>query len=424
MALVGDVIMGLREQATDLPVAQLVSPGAEVSIGTFVTAAVTLPAGNYRVQLAYRNGWGETLPGVESGVLAIDATHGFQFTANPGPPPGVTAVVVYITPAGGGVGTENQVFVFNNPVFPLQIIAPSNNPGVPALRNTAWLPDADGRTFSVFSAYRWLNDGLKKAAAYCGGGLPDITGIPSVVQQGVYDLLGPFWKLDRFWYDGYPGAMTGSDAIFRKNPITGNYAMSATVERVSDKYTVELWPQPARTAGVTTTTAALSLTGNSVALTANPFTLAFGFALLSDGLGNIEMVAYNAMTGNVLNIASRGLGGTLQRAWPSGINVQEMNILFRGLRAVTGYNVGSAYSTLNVPPGWEGPMVKYLLHRFRDGERNSKDAQRLNKEFEQEIAALPLNRPVGGPRQIQIGGARGVETYPGLGSFFGGVIVP
>jgi hypothetical protein len=420
MALIGDVIMGFREQATDLPVAQLAAPGNEVTIVLAGAAGVTLPAGNYRAQLAYRNNWGETLPAAEVGTFAVDGTHGLQVTGVF--PPGVVAIVVYLTPAGGASGTENQVFVSVS--LPFLITAPSGNPGFPALRNTAWLPDADGRQLSVFTAYRWLNEGLKEAAAYCGGGLPDITGVPSIVQQGMYDLLGQWWRLERFWYDGYPGAMTGSDAIFRKNPVTGNYAMSAAVEHVADKMSVELWPQPARTAGITTTTAQLSLTGKTVALTSNPFTLAFGFALLSDNLGNTEIVAYNPMTGNNLNMPSRGLGGTVQRVWPIGTNVQELNVLFKGLRVISAYPVGSAYATLNVPPGWEGPMVKFLLHRFRDAERNRKDATALHGEFEKGIAALPLNRPVGGPRQIQIGGARGVETYPGLGSFFGGVIVP
>lgn len=423
MALIGDVLQGFREQATDRAVGTLASPGAEVTLGLFVTAGVTLPAGNYLAKLAYRNPWGETLPGAESGALAVDATHGLQVdNATHTLPPGVTAVVLYLTPVGGASGTENQIFVGTS--LPFQIKAPSNNPGVPAIRNTAYLPDSDGPAVSASAAYRWLNDGLKEAAGLCGGGLPDMTGVPSISGQGMYALLGQWWKLDRFWYDGYPGAMTGSNEIFRKNPVRGNYAMNCAVEHVDNRFIFELWPQPSRTSGSTTLGQPLSSTGLTATLVASNFTLGFGFAQISDGSGNTEIIAYRSNVAGTMQIALRGLGGTIAQAWAVGATVQELNIVFKGLRVVPSYAIGNAYNTLNTPPGWESALVKYLLHRFRDAERQRREAQSLYKEFQDGIAKLPLNKPVGGPRQIQIGGARGVETYPGLGSFFGGVIVP
>lgn len=419
MALIGDVIQGFREQATDRAVGTLLVPGAEVTLALFAVGGVTLPAGAYLAKLAYRNPWGETLPAAEVGPFAVDAGHGLRVTGVL--PPGVSAIVVYLTPAGGAVGTENQIFV--GTALPFTITAPSGNPGVPAIRNTAYLPDSDGPAVSAFTLYRWLNEGLKEGAGYCGGGLPDMTGVPSISGQGMYTLLGQWWKLDRFWYDGYPGAMTGSNEIFRKNPVGGNYAMNCAVEHVSNRFIFELWPQPSRTSGTTTLAVALAVAGLTATLNASNFTLGFGFASITDGI-NTEIIAYQSNVGGTMKIAIRGLGGTIAQAWGIGAIVQELNIVFKGLRVVPSYVIGNAYNTLNTPPGWESALVKYLLHRFRDAEKQRRDAQALLKEFQDAITKLPLNKPVGGPRQIQIGGARGVETYPGLGSFFGGVIVP
>lgn len=422
MALIGDVIQGFREQATDPSVGKLNPPGAEVTLATFVTAAVTLPAGAYRGKLTYRNPWGETTPAAEVSGLNVDGTHGLQVdNATHTFPPGVTAVVLYLSPVAGGVNTENQIFVGTS--LPFNVIAPTNAPGIPPVRNTAYLPDSDGSAINAFTTYRWLNEGLKEGAGLSGGGLPDMTGVASISGQGMYALQGQWWKLDRFWYDGYPGGMTGSDGIFRKNPVTGNYAMNCAVEHVSNRFIFELWPQPSRTSGTTTLSQALTAAGLTAHVTASNTTLAFGFASITDGV-NTEILAYRSNSGGLMQLCIRGLGGTIAQAWASGAVVQELNIVFKGLRVVPSYNIGNAYNTLNAPPGWESALVKYLLHRFKDAEKQVQAARALFKEFQEGITKLPLNKPVGGPRQIQIGGARGVETYPGLGSFFGGVLVP
>ena len=65
-----------------------------------------------------------------------------------------------------------------------------------------------------------------------------------------------------------------------------------------------------------------------------------------------------------------------------------------------------------------------MLGRFREAEQDGKEATRLLKQFTEKMKALPTNRIIAGPRQIQANAGRGAETMAGLGSPFGGVIVP
>lgn len=422
MPTLGDVIMGLREAAVDVPTGVLAVPGAEVTAAQLVTAC-TLPPATYFVKLAYRTPWGETTPGAESAGIVVDAAHGIRVSGTL--PLGVSEIVAYI---GTTSGVEN--FAFTSTTLPLDIT--SSTPGysdIPSVRNTAYLPDSDGKAISAFAVYRWINDGLEDGAAKCGGGLPDVSGVPSIAGQGIYTLTGNWWRADKAWYDGYPMSISGTDTIFRKNKVTGNYAMSFVVSHVDERVIIEAWPQPSRTSGVMTITPAITAATIGTitsAAGATSYVLPFGLALLGpDAFGNTEVVYYSSVIGGTsITLAVRGLGGTVARAWAASTPITELNIFFHGMRIPPKYKIGSAAATLNVPPGWKSALDHYLLHRFKTVERDYKGAAEQYKMFESVIQSSPLNKPVGGPRQIQIGGARGIETYPGLGSFFGGVIVP
>jgi len=420
MPTVGDLIMGLRESAVDVPVGVLSPPGTEITIALVATAN-TLPSGNYFIKPSYRTAWGETLPGVEVGPLAVDAGHGIQITGTL--PLGVTEIIAYV---GTAANAEN--FAFTSTTLPLQILSPTGGyPDTPSIRNSAFMPDSDGKAISAFAVYRWINDGLETGAALCGGGLPDVSGVSSIAGQGMYTLTGNWWKIMKAWYDGYPMSVSGTDTIFRKNKVTGNYAMSFVVSHVDERVIVEAWPQPSRTSGAATLNGAITASTLAIPLTAGAtaFVLPFGLAMIGpDTAGNVEIVYYTSVASTLLTVGIRGLGGTIARAFAAGLPVQELNVFFHGLRIPPKYKIGQSSFTLNVPPGWKSALDHYLLHRYRTVEKDDKRAKEEFAQFKSLIEAAPMNRPVGGPRQIQIGGARGVETMPGLGSFFGGVIVP
>lgn len=422
MPTIGDLIMGLREAAVDVPQGTLSAPGAEITIAQ-LAAANTLPSGTYVAKAAYRTSWGETLPGTEVTGIVVDGTHGIQVTGTL--PLGVTELVLYI-----GTSSGNENFAFTSTTLPLQITSSTGGyPATPRTRNTAFMPDSDGKALSAQAVYRWINDGLEDGAAICGGGLPDVSGVASVASQGMYVATGNWWKADQAWYDGYPMAIGGTTQVFRKNIVTGNYAMAFVVSHVDERVIIEAWPQPSRTSGVVTLTPAITSTQTGVLATAagaTAFVLPFGLARLGpDSAGNVEIVYYSAITGATsMNIAVRGLGGTVAQAWAAGTTIKELNIFFHGLRIPPRYKIGQSAQTLNTPPGWKSALDHYLLHRFKTAERDLQGAKMEYEQFRAIIQASPMNKPVGGPRQIQVGGARGIETYPGLGSFFGGVIVP
>lgn len=425
---VGDLIMGLRESATDVPTGVLPTPGSEINISV-LAGANTLPSGNYFCKAAYRTAWGETLPGAEVGPLVVNAGQGLQVTGTL--PLGVSSIVLYI---GTAAGAEN--FSFTSPTLPLQILSSVGTPpvtggysNVPGTRNTAYMPDTDGKTLSAFAVYRWINDGLEDGAAQSGGGIPDMSGVSSQAGVGVYVLQGNWWKLMRGWYDGYPCSVSGTDIIFRKNKVTGTYAMGLAVPHVDERNVIELWPQPSRTAGAMTTTQTITQTGTGVitcAAGATSFVLPFGLAQLGpDAAGNIEIFYYSTVVGGAsITLQVRGLGGTIAQAWASGTAVNELNLFFVGLRIPPKYLIGQSAFTLNVPPGWKSALSHYLLHRFRLIERDRKEADAEYKQFVQLIKDSPLNKQVGGPRQIQIGGGQRIDTVPGAGSVFGGILLP
>jgi hypothetical protein len=419
---VGDLIMGFREAATDIPRGTLSAPGAELTVA-LLASANTLPSGNYFVKTAYRTPWGETLPSSETGPLVVDATHGIQVTGTL--PLGVSAVVAYV-----GVASNAENFAFVSTSLPLQILSSSGGySDTPGVRNTAFMPDSDGTSVSAFSVYRWINDGLEDGAAQCGGGIPDISGVSSVAGQGIYTLQGNWWRVMRAWYDGYPMSVSGTDSIFRKNKVTGTYAMGLSVSHVDERIIIESWPQPSRTGGSMTVTPALTATslGTFTAVAgASSFVLPFGLAQLGpDAAGNVEIVWYTSVVGgSSITLAIRGLGGTIAQGWGAVTPISELNLFFHGLRIPPKYLIGQSSFVLNVPPGWKAALSHYLLHRFRLIERDSKFAAEEYKQFVSGIKESPMNKPVGGPRQIQIGGGQRMDTVPGAGSVFGGIILP
>src|SRR5437879_7485200 len=115
---------------------------------------------------------------------------------------------------------------------------------------------------------------------------------------------------------------------------------------MSDKQVIEVFPQPDRNAGATTTTANMTATDTAVAVT-NPgaFLLAFGFAQIGT-----EVVAYSS---NTLGGLIRGLGSTVAQAWPSGTTVTELSLFWCGKRIFQPqkYAPGQALTVLKYQKG-------------------------------------------------------------------------
>jgi hypothetical protein len=263
-------------------------------------------------------------------------------------------------------------------------------------------------------------------------GIKDITGIPSTVGTAQYPLIGIWKRIDSDFYDGYPVEQGTKQQIFRHSPVTG-LSGTCTMNVSSNHQFVEFWPQPERTAG----NGVLSLFGlpiNSTTLDFTPgssgFVLGFGLALVGTypptallGASSCELVYYSGTASGQLLALNRGMGGTVEQAWPVGTPVQEVNIYMTGLRKPINYTPGQALTVLSLPPEWVDAIRVYLLYRFRDAEQNRQEAKSLLDEFTAKCKAMTATRQVMGPRRIQVGGS-GVEVASGFGSIFGGVILP
>lgn len=434
MSLVGDIIMGCREQMTDLPQGLPAPSVASVSETAPVAGPVTFTTGQIvRYAVTQFNPWGESAP--QSGQYTVIGANvalvfagACSFTA--------TKIRVYFS---GIIGAALDQFfeLALNTQGTYVVIVGGTQAGftTPPLRTSAWNPDTDGTSVSAASIYRWLNDGLE-TAAQTSDGIRDTTGVPSKVGVAQYQLVGQWKRIDNGFYRGYPMIQGTKQQVFRHSRVTG-LSGTITMNTAAERQIFEMWTQPDTTAGLGVTTAGISAT--DTALNFNPvsssFELGFGMALIGQyppvvasaktGIGSVELVYFSGMgNGNQLVNMTRGLGGTQPQAWPAGTGVQEANVFLTGLRLPAKYSVGMANLVLQLPPAWVDAIRVYLLYRFRDAEQNRNEAQSLLKEFTAKCEAMRGNRQVMGPRQVQIGGGGGVEVSAIGGSPFGRIILP
>lgn len=437
MATVGDIVLGAREIFPDLQsLGQMTPPqlftlglagGPNALTGPYLDTLTPLFA-----VVTFVTVWGgETLPSNElsitggaPGVLFISV--GSDPSGPNHLPLGLSAVRVYIGTVSGKqtgfvqlqigadlrfqTGQWNNFYVDRSPV-----------PGVPPTRSSAWMPDSDGQSVSAGTVMRWLNEGLLEASTICDG-VPDMGGLSTISGQPLYQFPGQWKKITSAWYDGYPLNIGRRTDIFRRNRVTG-LSGTLAIQELTDRLIVELWPQPSRTPTPTSTVGTVLSTDTTIPLNPTSFLLPFGYARIGSGQ-NYEIVAYQAASGNQLTGVVRGVCGTVPTQFYANTVVNELNLHFAGHRVPSPNTFGSGLQNFYLPAGWEDAMETYLIARYRKAEQEEKAATSLLKEFSAKLARLMANKIVAGPRQVQIGVSQGVDTYPGLGSVFGGVIVP
>src|ERR1035438_10476403 len=347
MPTIGDIIFAVRSKIPDMP-PSLPAPSLTVSVVSAVGS--TLPAGTYYVIVSQRNPWGETQGSAESTLQTVGANQGIQVTS--ALLPGATTIRAYLTLAGGAVGSEIQYV--ESTTTPFTISVPLTGFGTPPTRSTAWLLDSDGPQFGASTVYQWLNEALNKLARAVGG-MQDYSGVPTVAGQPLYVCPGMWGEISDVWYGGYWVQGGKRAEFFRRNSITSSVLNKVNISVMTDKQVIEVYPQPDRNAGTTTTTADMGASNTSVAVV-NPgvFYLPFGFAQIGT-----EIVAYaNTALGGLI----RGLGSTVATAWPSGTTVTELSLFWAGKRlTLKPYQPGSSLMDLAAPQGWVAILPNYML---------------------------------------------------------------
>jgi hypothetical protein len=432
MSLVGDLLQGVRELAPD-PCQTLFPPSFSPTV-TPAVGGLFLAGATAYLKATQGTPWGESAASIEqtgtnAGAFNISCVVTCSYLA--------TYVRVYFSTAGPGAEDQYVEVDITTPsnlvvvtLAPLSTISQN----FPPVISRAFVPDTDGNVLSAALIYRWLNEGLNFIGQLTDG-IRDCTGVPSLVGQAQYQLIGNWLKMDSNFFDGYPYPGGSKEQVFRHSPVTGLSGVGVC-NQSSDRQIIELWPQPNRTAGQGALTTAMLATDTSLACTfgSNQFVLGFGLALIGNfpptqppalvGPKSCELVYYSTLGGSGLSMLTRGMGGTQPQAWPIGTNVQEVNCYFTGKRMPQLYQRGQANFVLTVPNSFENCLRSYLTARYKLAEQDVDGHDKLMNEVRKMAGEIKsLAQPLG-PRQIavRIGGVGGTEIISNAGSIFGGVI--
>ena len=422
-SLVGDVLMSLREQAGDPP-SSLPAPTG--------VAVTPLPTGALAIwfTVTQLTPWGESPASAE--VAVANGALGSTFTVAGTCSFAATAIRVYFTL--GGAGGEDRYLPYTILAggtgafsIPFTLSSAGIAQGFPPARSSAWLPDTDGTSLSCAALYRWISEGMDVMTAITEG-IRDVTGIPSTAGQAQYQVIGNWRSLTSGFFDGWPITFGNKSDIFRHSNVKG-ISGTAVMNQDSVVQQIELYPQSSRTSGIGTLSSPITAASATIPYTpgATGWVLGFGLALLGPYPADpsaCELVYYSSNISNQLTQITRGMGGTIAQAWPSGTPLTECNIYLSGIRYPIHYAQGQATAQLNLPPAWIDALKDYLSSRFKGAEQDIEGQQSMLKSCEQKCQAIKGNRQVMSPRRVQCGGGGNVEVANFAGSYFGGVILP
>jgi hypothetical protein len=416
--LVGDIIITVRELIPD-PAPLLTQVPTNTSTVVSVVGS-QMPSGTYATVVTQTTAAGETIQSAEVTGLVVGTNQGIQAVTTP--LPGATGMRIYITGPNGASGSESYwtsaLYATTLGLPGYVIISTLGTPGIPPVRSTAYVPDQDGQTFAAGTLFRWLTLGLREISQTVGG-LPNYSGVQSVIGQPNYVVQGEWNKITDLWYDGWPMTLGNRQGFFKRNTVQSSVLDAGTLAVMDNRIIIENWPQPARTGGSTTLTAAIAATDilAPVVSTAG-WLLPFGLAQI----GN-EIVSYSNLAGTSIGGLVRSLSGTLAQGWPSGTVVNELNLTFHGsLIVTTQYTPGTSTSLLPIPSGWDSMLSWYMLARARAAEGDAQGSQQAMQAYQSQVQMWArTNRQLAGPVQISQHG--GEFTVFG-GTNFGRFVIP
>jgi hypothetical protein len=408
--LVGTVIQSARVALPDLP-ATIPAPVPNITVIPF-SGSTLVTGATYFVGVTYRNPWGETIFFEAGPYEGFPAASALQIDA----PlvPGATYLRVYLTPPNGPVGSESQFI--ESTTSPIVVSGPLPNAGALPQRNTAYNPDTDGFALSTGQMYTWLNEALTRLSRVVGGVL-DYSGVGTTAGQPYYVVTGEWLAVPNVWYNGWWVQGADPGGFFKRNAVLTSILSRVAVSIFDDRCIFEVSYQPDRTAGATTTTAAMGPTDTFVTV-ADPgqFYLANGFAQIGT-----EIVAYSKTNISPLSGLIRRLGGTSAQSWPSGTPVYELNLFFQGRRILDlNLQPGMSLFSLPIPAGWTSLLTDYIIAKYRSAEQDYQEQQARLAEFDAACRDWAFNKTV--QRHVQVGGTRTPLTFGR--TIAGGLIIP
>jgi len=402
---VGDPIVRMRAGGPD-PSGVLPAP-AQPGFGTFTGGSLTGTV--YFVQTWFTP-WGETLPSPEQfAVMGTDGT----LLVNAVAVPGATKMRVYFGIATGAEAQYQDLDFMTNNILPGNsadmVISTVMTAGasLPPSRSSAYLPDSDGGFVSSSLAFLWLNQALRQMVVQLGG-IRDISGVawPS---QAAWQVLQNRWtEIENLWWNGWWQVVGTQAGVWLNSPVQSIPGYMSEWSNAGQDI-VGLWPQPGQGPATTVLTAPVGLTDTSLTvLNAQTFT--------EPGLVQIdnEMILISAPNSNNTQFVGclRGIGGTTPAVHAIGVSVTQLIAMFTGSRLAPDFSPGQSYQLLQLPAGWDVPLDRYMLARFREKEQDGKAAAQLDQEFFGAVETLRSSKDAV-PKNRQIGDARVFEAFAG-----------
>ena len=432
MSLVGDIIMELRARIPDAPA--IANPPNFTTLTSYNDPNGALPpGGQVTFAVTGTNNWGESA--LLSGNTAFLQTitlgptdNAVQVGVSSVPPPLYNLTNIYMVE----YETTDPAQFFAKYTFPAQGLATYQITGSGVLppgaidqilsnaptRSTAFHPDTDGNFIGAYTAYRLLNRALQEMVRIAGG-IIDVTGVQSTVNQSMYRLNSPFYQFINAWYDGYPMDVVQRSMMYLRNSAAG-FSGILSYEQDGPQSVIQVWPQSNRTGGQSVLSAAMGTDDQS-------FTVSDGSGFLSIGLAQIdnEIVVFSQVnSGTVFSGVLRGMGGTDAATHNVGAPVTELNIRMSGYRMARTYNVGDSSLVIQVPQAWETPLVLHMLSQVRSMEQDDAAAKSLQGDFVQMADKIAKQSRMGKlkPRQIPIWGQNVSDARNVNGIGFGWLI--
>ena len=439
---IADRILSVRRQIPDMP-QSLPAPGAAIATqGT----GQHLPAGTYYAIITQFNQYGESLGSAELGPIVVLANGFIEF--NVGYTPGATVLRCYLTIPNGGPGTEIIYLdtplpgTYTNP-YSLAIGDFPTFTGTPPTRPTAWLPNTDGKAFSVTAMYEWLNNALNKLS-HAVNGIQNYAGVPTQAGNPLYVIPGQWLTISDVWYGGYWIQGGQRQWFYRRNSVTTDVLSAVTISVQSDRQVMEVSYQPDRDSGDTALTGTVGVQDTSMAVAdGSVFLLPFGFLQVIGQVVGVpgvqtEIMAYsNISPGGVISGLIRGLGQTTPQEWDPGSVVQELSLFWCGKQifSTNSYSIVPQFASdggtvqapnppstvIPCPFGW-GPIIdKYMLAQVKYAEQDVDTARKMEEGALADAVRL-TNANRGVNQFVQVGGANHTIAYDE--TIAGGVIVP
>lgn len=428
MIRVGDVISRFRAVAPD-PCGVLPAPLAPT---LSQIAGGSLPTGsNIYVVQTWQTPWGETEPSPEE-IISLGGGNATLVIANT-VVPGATKMGVYFGPKAGfeAFYVEYDLVAANigagqTATISIPSLAAVGGKIAPTI-NRAYLMDSDGGYVSASLAFSWLNKALSKMVVDLGG-IRDLSGIAWPAGNAWAILQNRWTEIENAWWGGWYQQIGRQEYTWLVNPVSSIPGYVTSWSNAGQDV-MGAWPQPAQGPATTNLLMAMGITD----LVANVDAITVGSppSFQLPGLIQIDDEIMLASTtsnpvGSSQNISGilRGQAGTVATTHQVGAPVTQLIMLFTGTRLAPQFYPGSAYALLQLPAGWDAPLDKYLLARYKEKEQEIQEAQLLDQSFQADIEVLRSSRDAV-PKNRAIGDSRVFEAFAGYRSGYPfGILIP